>query len=110
MAGPLGTLRGVLVAVDVLATANGILATIGVAAGTFAVIQGIASKRRADRAERQAITQRERAVDREDFDSVVNGLRGLIAERTTQYNDLLAGCKAEREEHLARIHQLGGSR
>lgn len=97
----------------VYAAANGLLALAGMAAGTFAVLQGVQSKRKTDRAEASAASLKERTVNREDFDSVVDGLHGVIAERTAQYNDLLAthkdvvlACRNERDEFIARIHSL----
>lgn len=95
------------------AVATGLLTLAGSAAATYALVQGTASKRRADRTEAAAAALKERTVDREDFDSVVEGLRGVIAERTAQYNDLLAthkdvvaSCRAERDEFIARIRIL----
>lgn len=97
-------------ATKVLTAALGI---VGAAAGAYATRQSILSQRRKDAAEHAANLLRERTVDREDFESVVEGLRGVLAERTAQYNDLLgthrdtvAACRAERDEHVALIRQL----
>lgn len=73
------------------------LAVIGAAAGIYSTRQGILAGRRTADAESAANSLRERTVDREDFESVVDGLRGVLAERTAQYNELLAEHRADRE-------------
>lgn len=115
------TVFGVLVAADI-ATVQLILTTAlslaGIVAGIYATRRMVLSDRRTADAEREKNAIQERTVDREDFDSVVEGLRGVIAERTTSYNELLvehrsavADLRAERDhcaEKDRRIAQLEG--
>jgi DNA repair exonuclease SbcCD ATPase subunit len=81
------------------------LSLAGIAAGAYATRRMMLSDKRTAEAEKEANSIKDRTVDREDFDSVVEGLRGVIAERTTSYNELLvdhrANAAALREAELA---------
>lgn len=90
-----------------------VLAIVSGLAGVYATRQSILSQRRTAAAEREANLLRERTVNREDFDSVVDGLQKVIAERTAAYNDLLAthrdamtSCREDHAADQARIAQL----
>lgn len=83
-----------------------VLAVVSGVAGIYATRQSILSQRRTADAEREANALRERTVNREDFDSVVDGLQKVIAERTAAYNDLLAECRSERAGWQERTNRL----
>lgn len=99
--GPLAVIVAVTAAAA-QAVLTAALGLVGASAGIYATRQSILSQRRTANAEQAANVLRERTVDREDFESVVEGLRGVIAERTQQYNDTLAELRAARD----RVAQL----
>jgi hypothetical protein len=95
--GPVGVIVA-FTASAVQGVITAVLALAGTVAGIYATRQSILSQRRTARAEEVATSLRERTVDREDFEAVVEGLRGVLAERTAAYNELLAERATLRDE------------
>lgn len=86
---------------------------VGALTALYSARQSAVSGRRAITAEHERNLLAARTIDREDFTAALDGLRSIIGERTAQYNDLLAthkdvvaACRVERDEHMARIRHL----
>lgn len=89
----------------VQAVLGSVLAIVGTLSTVYAIRQSILSGRRQESAEKAANTLRERTVDREDFESVVDGLRGVLAERTAQYNDTVTEIRTLRHVLADRVQR-----